>query len=564
MNEASTTLRAGFGRASLTVFEPGMCMFGWGHPGNVCEGVATELYARAMAVEDPASGRRFVYVCCDLGMISESLRQAVVRRVCAPGSGLTEHDVMLTATHTHSGPSGFSTYFFYALSGPGVSPRVHDALADGVAAAVRAALAALRPARAWVHAGWIPATEALSFNRSIEAYNCNEDAMPVSWERRDEAVDRTMTVLRVDDEAGVPLGLVSWFPVHGTSVHSDYQRLHGDNKGCAARACEAWARERGHAGFVALFAQESAGDVTPNYRWSRSRGRMIGRYQHDEESAAAHGDAQSRHARALWSAAREDGEAVRGPVTTAIRYRDFLSLTPDARFGGTVDARTSAPRLGVAFAAGTLEGAGPLFPARRAMPLLTRVRARVVRGFPGDPWRVSQGNKFPFWDLGEGGANKVLGVIPVMNPTVHLVRTRSAGYYRDAMDWPFARRSWVPRYLPLQVVRFGPLVLAGLPIEPTTVAGRRMRAALADAWAGDGVTRVVINGYANAYCSYLTTPEEYDAQRYEGASTLYGRWSLPVYCTELAGLTREMRAGRAQASVGDTPPVYPLESCKAG
>ena len=192
MSEGATTLRAGFGRASLTVFEPGMCMFGWGHPDNVCEGVTTELYARAMAIEDVANGRRFVYVCCDLGMISESLRQAVVQRVCAPGSALTEHDLMLTATHTHSGPSGFSTYFFYALSSPGVLRRIHDALADGIAAAVRAALASLRPARAWVTAGWIPASEALSFNRSIEAYNRNEDATPVSWERRDEAVDRTM------------------------------------------------------------------------------------------------------------------------------------------------------------------------------------------------------------------------------------------------------------------------------------------------------------------------------------------------------------------------------------
>jgi neutral ceramidase len=564
VSETETTLRAGFGRASLTVFEPGMGMFGWGHPDNVCEGVATELYARAMAVEDPGTGRRLVYVCCDLGMISESLRQAVLARVCTRGSGLTEHDLMLTATHTHSGPSGFSTYFFYALAGPGVSRRVHDGLADGVAAAVRAALAALRPARAWVHAGWIPATEALSFNRSVEAYNRNEDATPVSWERRDEAVDRTMTVLRVDDEAGAPLGLVSWFPVHGTSVHSDHRLLHGDNKGCAARACEAWAREQGHAGFVALFAQESAGDVTPNFRWSRSRGRMIGRYQRDEESAAAHGDAQSRHARALWCAAREDGEAVRGPVTTAIRYRDFLSLTPAARFGGAEGARTAAPRLGVAFAVGTLEGAGPLFAARRAMPLLTRVRARVLRRVPGDAGRASHGNKLPFWDLGEGGGNKILGLAPVMNPAVHLVRTRSAAYYRDAMAWPFARRSWVPRHLPFQVLRLGPLVLAGLPVEPTTVAGRRMRAALADACAGDGVTRVVINGYANAYCSYLTTPEEYDAQCYEGASTLYGRWSLPVCCTELADVVREMRAGRAQASVGDAPPAYPLEACKPG
>lgn len=34
---------------------------------------------------------------------------------------------------------------------------------------------------------------------------------------------------------------------------------------------------------------------------------------------------------------------------------------------------------------------------------------------------------------------------------------------------------------------------------------------------------VVIAGPANTYAHYVTTPEEYDVQRYEGASTLFGR-----------------------------------------
>lgn len=557
-------LRAGFGTGSLTAFEPGMCMFGWGHPQNVAEGVATELYARALCLEEAATVRRVVYVVCDLGMISESLRRGVVARVCTPERGLSEHDLMLTATHTHAGPSGFSTYFLYALSGPGVSPRVHDALVDGVARAVDEALAALRPARAWAASGWVPASEPLAFNRSVEAYNRNEDAAPVTPERSDEAVDRTMTVLRVDDARGEPMGLLSWFPVHGTSVHSDNRLLHGDNKGCAARACEAWARERGHRGFVALFAQESAGDVSPNYRWSLARRRMIGRYDDDAESAQFNGDVQSRHARALWSMAREDGDELRGPVDSAIRYRDFFGLTPDARFCRAPDARTAPPRLGAAFSVGTLEGAGPFFAARGLVPWLTRLQARAVRRHARDAWQVPHGVKFPFWDLGAGVDNRVLGVMPKTNPILHLLADRNAAYYRRAVDWPFAARCWVPRHLPVQQLRVGSLVIAGLPVEPTTVSGRRLRRALTDAWAGDGVARVVINGYANAYCSYLTTPEEYDVQRYEGASTLYGRWSLPVYCTEFVRLTEAMRAGDGHAALGEPPPAWGFEECLAG
>jgi neutral ceramidase len=563
MSDAPSALRAGFGVASLTVFEHGMGMFGWGHPANVSEGVAMPLDARALALEEAATRRRLVYVCCDLGMISESLRRAVVRRVCTPESGVTEHDLMLTATHTHSAPSGFSTYFLYALSGPGVSRRVHDALVDGVARAVESALRALRPARIWTATGWLPASEPVAFNRSVEAYNRNEDASPVTPERRDEAVDRTMTVLRVDDTHHNPMGLVSWFPVHGTSVHSDNRLLHGDNKGCAARACEAWARERGHRDFVALFAQEAAGDVSPNYRWSPARRRMIGRYQDDDESARFNGDVQARHARALWAMAREDGDELRGPLTGALCYRDFFALTADARFCREPNARTAPPRLGAAFSVGTLEGAGPFFAARSLVPWLTRIQARAVQRHAADAWQVPHGPKFPFWDLGAGVDNKVLGVMPRTNPLLRLLADRNAAYYRRAVTWPFSERCWVPRHLPLQQFRVGSLVIAGLPVEPTTVSGRRLRRALTDAWSGEGIARVVINGYANAYCSYLTTPEEYAAQRYEGASTLYGQWSLPVYCTEFTRLTEALRGGHARASLGEAPPEFPMEECLA-
>lgn len=34
---------------------------------------------------------------------------------------------------------------------------------------------------------------------------------------------------------------------------------------------------------------------------------------------------------------------------------------------------------------------------------------------------------------------------------------------------------------------------------------------------------VVIAGPANTYAHYVTTPEEYAAQRYEGASTIFGQ-----------------------------------------
>jgi neutral ceramidase len=59
----------------------------------------------------------------------------------------------------------------------------------------------------------------------------------------------------------------------------------------------------------------------------------------------------------------------------------------------------------------------------------------------------------------------------------------------------------------------------------TEEGGRRLRAAVMAASAGSGVAAAVVSGLANEYADYFTTPEEYDAQHYEGAATIYGRTS---------------------------------------
>ena len=44
---------------------------------------------------------------------------------------------MLTATHTHSGPGGYSHYLLYNLSIPGFVAPVHQAIVDGIVAMAR-------------------------------------------------------------------------------------------------------------------------------------------------------------------------------------------------------------------------------------------------------------------------------------------------------------------------------------------------------------------------------------------------------------------------------------------
>lgn len=50
-----------------------------------------------------------------------------------------------------------------------------------------------------------------------------------------------------------------------------------------------------------------------------------------------------------------------------------------------------------------------------------------------------------------------------------------------------------------------------------------LRAKLISSGVLDEEAYVVIAGPANTYAHYVTTPEEYAAQRYEGASTIFGQ-----------------------------------------
>jgi neutral ceramidase len=548
---------AGFGKSDITVYEAGMCMFGWGQPGNEARGVAAPLFARALAVESAATGARWVYVCADLGMISLHLRERVMSLLAERRLGLDDHGVMLTATHTHSGPNGYSKHLFYGVTAPGFSEHVTDGLARGIVAAIEMAVMNLTPARLHVVSEPVPLVEAVSFNRSLAAYNQNGDVEPVAAGRSDEATDREMVVLRVDDVAGHALGLVSWFPVHGTSIHHENTLIHPDNKGIAAQRCEEVAASRfrvGSAPFVAIFAQEAAGDVTPNFRFDHARGLLIGRHDDDFASAEHAGAAQAKHALDLFAAARSRGSEVRGPLDARIHRRDFSNLTVDPDLADGREGRTtSIACLGLAFAFGTLEGPGPAFAARALHPLLSDLVSAVRRVRRPD-WRTPHGAKVRFFDLGLGAAGKIAMVIPTLPPGFHLVPDRRVAYYCDLLrSGTLGSTPWVPHVLPVQILRIGSLAIVGVPVEPTTVSGRRMRAAVSSAFAHAGVSRIVVNGYANGYASYVTTLEEYRVQLYEGASTLFGQWTLGAFCTELRRVAREMSAARAPSPALPTP-----------
>ena len=57
---------------------------------------------------------------------------------------------------------------------------------------------------------------------------------------------------------------------------------------------------------------------------------------------------------------------------------------------------------------------------------------------------------------------------------------------------------------------------------------------------GSEDTKIMLAGLSNVYTHYITTYEEYQKQRYEGASTIYGPHTLRAYLQQYAYLTEKL------------------------
>jgi neutral ceramidase len=138
-----TSYRAGFSRREITAYEPGMAMLGWEHPGHKVRGVATPLFARALFLEDTATGGQVVLVVAELGFLTCAVRLAVLAALAERArhepalAGLGAHNVALGATHTHSGPSGLSQFPMYNTTNRGFSSVVFGAVVAGIVDCIR-------------------------------------------------------------------------------------------------------------------------------------------------------------------------------------------------------------------------------------------------------------------------------------------------------------------------------------------------------------------------------------------------------------------------------------------
>ncbi|MCW2750798.1 MAG: ceramidase [Aeromicrobium sp.] len=493
MPSPAESFSVGRGVADITGEPWGTGMMGYGMPEQQTNGILTRQYARAFAFDDGA--QQVVLVVADIAMFFQATTAGVLERLSGLyGDRYTDRNVVLTATHTHCGPGGHGHHILYNITTAGFHKRTYERIVSGVVEAISRADDDLAPSAVLLNRGELTTASA---NRSQAAFDLDPADDRVQFPG---SVDTLTTLLRIErDDTFV--GAINWFAVHNTSMTNRNRLISSDNKGWAAYSWESEgaAARTADAALVTAFAQTNAGDISPNLDLKPGRGPT----KDERENTRIIGERQLAAAQALAVAAGEQLDPV---VDTRLVYVDMARQVTDA-------GATGPGILGASFAAGKLtDGPGsPLFDEGHNNPFFERISRRLYRRSPA--------------------------LAAVQSP-------------KD-MAIPVGLLHWSQERFPVQLIRIGSLYLVCLPFEVTIVSGLRIRRRVAEIIGAD-LDHVLCQGYANGFGHYVTTPEEYEFQNYEGGSTIFGRYELDALIAAAARLAGAMASG-APVEAGEPP-----------
>jgi neutral ceramidase len=476
-----------------------------GHSRNAQDGIGFRTRLRARVIHLRAGSASVAIVAGDMhagsAVVHRLVAQAVASSTDVPASGL-----LLGSTHTHAGPGQFHGCDFYnrfASNRPGFDPAYTHFVSERIASAVERACETRRPARLATGS-----TEVWGFtrNRSLSAHVCNETVEDKRLEphRKYAAINPLLHLVRVDASAAdggfEPLAALVVFSIHGTGISRHDPAYNADVWAYITGEIESRIERSTGTRAVVGAIEGTHGDMTPAvrpgmlvYPEAERVGRGIG-----EAAAALHSDLEGQ---------------LRADVRLASAMQEIdLGAKPEVA-GITLPG----PAVGAAKLAGAIEN---------STPILDRLPP-FKAGYP-KPGALSNGAHGVKWVIGSRAIQRYV------TPTATF-----------------------PSILPIQLVVVGSTAMLALPFEITVEAGRRLESATIEVLRrAAGVEEVVVSSAANDYWDYLTTPEEYSRQCYEGASTLYGPRSL-----DFVGAAAARLAARLEGSddVGELLPLRRFE-----
>lgn len=537
--------KVGFSRVVIDYPMIEIGMMGYGIWKNRVKGKATEIHSRAISILN--SNKLLVFVNVEIASISYAIRREVLRELITNHKELniSEDNLMLTAQHTHSAPSGYSEYAYYNFTTPGFRKQIFDAYVHAIVKSVVDSYKNLTEAVIKYKKGKFNDDVQVAWNRSIKAYNANPENEKILDSSTELALDRNMYVLQVENLKGKLLGSVNWFGVHATSIGNDNTKVSFDNKGYASKFLE-----ESYPNTVHIFAQGKAGDISPHFHGpNQEKIRRKTRKQGDHGYAKQNGEKQFVKAKEILNS--DELIEVSGNLGSEICYKDFTKIDVDKDFAdGNTAAQTSDACIGLAFFKGTpVDGKGI---SNTLAKILKSINKKVNK--KRNDLIQSQGNKEVIVNASAKeilGRNKLHTLPSFIDFSVKELNKQSR---RGALK----ENSLVPTILPLQLFVLGNIAIIGLPGEITTTAGYRLEKTVKNILLSAGIKEVILSPYANSYMGYITTKEEYDLQLYEGGHTIFGRWTLAAFQTEFKKLCTEIITPKTDRNIDRElkPPMF--------
>ena len=201
------------------------------------EGTRDALAARALVLD--GGGQRLTWLAVDLVAVDRAFTERVARALRE--GGLTPGTLIVSASHTHSGPGAYmESGAFGIIAADRYDREVRDALVASLVEATRRAEAARGPARV------------------ASAATRGPDLTVPRLKRPTRPVDKEIVVVKIVSDAGAPIAAVWNYAIHGTTLAGVNLRLSGDVMGAAGREIERMT------GVVALFVNGAVADVSPS------------------------------------------------------------------------------------------------------------------------------------------------------------------------------------------------------------------------------------------------------------------------------------------------------------
>ncbi|KAF8883297.1 Neutral/alkaline non-lysosomal ceramidase-domain-containing protein [Infundibulicybe gibba] len=568
INVASAQYLLGLGTGDITGPVVETNMMGYASLAQTDTGLHMRQRSRAFIVADAsAPSNRIVFINADIAMGDTGVRRSIVSQLSTQFPGVyTDSNIAFVGTHQHSGVGGYLENLLPQLTSLGYVKQTADAIVAGTVLAVQRAHTSLAPGK--LSLGNTTILNA-NINRSPSAYLANpaEERARYQFDQ-----DKDMTLLRFDDTNGKARGFLSFFAVHGTtSVEPDALP--------------------GAATFVAGFTQSNVGDTSPNTlgAFCESPGQSFDGMACDFNHSTCGGTVEDCHGRGpgfrisdfesntIIGTAQFQGAQtimngplapVSGTVKSVHTYMDMATHSFQLPNGTTVSTCPAA--MGFSFAGGTTDGPGSF------------------DFIQGDNSSMSQN---PFWELVKGKVHVTfllaswLAILTYMVYIFPGAITPLPSAAQVACQFPkpillntgFAHTpyEWAPSTVDIQMFRIGNFVMLIMPgkltdstppiflIYPigelTTMSGRRIREAIRAKLISTGVlgsnAYVVVAGPANTYAHYVATREEYSVQRYEGASTIFGQFTLESYIDKYSSLVSFLADNASGAPASDPAPV---------